>query len=60
MVDDEPEVHKVTALALAGFAFEERAVRIYSAYSGKEARTVLAEHPDTAVILLDVVMETES
>lgn len=59
VVDDEPEVHKVTELALSDFAFEDRGVRIYSAYSAREARRVLADHPDTAVILLDVVMETD-
>ncbi|MGQ0466471.1 MAG: adenylate/guanylate cyclase domain-containing protein [Sporichthyaceae bacterium] len=59
VVDDEPEVHKVTELALSGFAFEERRVQIVNAYSGIEARQILAEHPDTAVILLDVVMETD-
>jgi CheY-like chemotaxis protein len=29
------------------------------AYSGEEAKIVLAQHPDVAVILLDVVMETD-
>jgi adenylate cyclase len=59
VVDDEPEVHKVTELALSGFAFEQRTVRIVNAFSGAQAREALAEHPDTAVILLDVVMETD-
>lgn len=59
VVDDEPEVHKVTELALSGFAFEQRHVRIVNAFSGAQARQALAEHPDTAVILLDVVMETD-
>ena len=59
VVDDEPEVHKVTELAMSGFAFEERRVRIVNAFSGAEAREALTEHPDTAVILLDVVMETD-
>jgi len=35
-------------------------VRYLHAYSGAEARALLCEHPDTAVILLDVVMETEN
>jgi len=60
VVDDEPEVHKVTELALSGFAFDDRVVRILNAYSGDEAREVLGQNPDTAVILLDVVMETDT
>ncbi|MDP6506699.1 MAG: adenylate/guanylate cyclase domain-containing protein, partial [Planctomycetota bacterium] len=57
IVDDEPEIHNVTKLALGDFSFEDRNINFVSAYSGAEAETVLAEHPDVAMILLDVVME---
>ena len=59
IVDDEQEVHSVTKMVLDGFSFSDRAVHFLSAYSGEEAFTMLEEHPDTAVILLDVVMERE-
>ena len=59
VVDDEPAVHDVTRLALADFAFDGRGLRIVSAHSLAEAEAALAEHPETAVILLDVVMETD-
>ena len=59
VVDDEAAVHDVTRLALAAFSFEGRTLRLVNAYSAEEARALLAEHPDTAVILLDVVMETD-
>lgn len=59
VVDDEAAVHDVTRLALAAFSFEGRPLRLISAYSAAEAEERLAEHPDTAVILLDVVMETD-
>jgi adenylate cyclase len=59
IVDDEIAVHDVTRLALAQFSFEGRSLRLHSAYSAAEAAEVLAAHPDTAVILLDVVMETD-
>ena len=59
VVDDEAAVHDVTRLALASFSFEGRTLRLISAYSAAEAETMLADHPDTAVILLDVVMETD-
>ena len=59
VVDDEAAVHDVTRLALAAFSFEGRTLRLISAYSAADARAALADHPDTAVILLDVVMETD-
>jgi adenylate cyclase len=59
VVDDEADVHKATRLALADFVFQGRKLRMYSAYSAGEARDAIVEHPDTAVILLDVVMETD-
>jgi two-component system sensor histidine kinase ChiS len=59
VVDDEPEVHDVTRLALEGFRFEGRHLALSSAFTGAEAREALAGQPDTAVVLLDVVMETD-
>lgn len=59
IVDDEPEVHAVTRLVLGNFSFAQRKLEILSAYSGAEARSLLAGQADIAVLLLDVVMETE-
>lgn len=59
IVDDEPEVHAVTKLALNDFSFQNRSLQFLNAYSGAEARKMLAEHHDIAVVLLDVVMETD-
>jgi putative nucleotidyltransferase with HDIG domain len=59
IVDDEPEVHQVTRLVLGGFRFEGRPLEFVSAYSAAEAQVQMLAHPDVAVILLDVVMETE-
>ncbi|MCB0192050.1 MAG: response regulator [Anaerolineae bacterium] len=58
IVDDEPEVHQVTRLALQHLNYEERPVMFLSAYSRQEAIKLLKTHPDVAVVLLDVVMET--
>jgi diguanylate cyclase (GGDEF)-like protein len=58
VVDDEQQVHEVTRLALKNFKFEDKPLEIISAYSGHEAQRILDRHPDTAVLLLDVVMET--
>jgi len=57
IVDDEKEIHNVTRLVLEGFEFSGRGLEFVSAYSAAEAKVLLAEHPDTAMILLDVVME---
>ncbi|PKN22306.1 MAG: hypothetical protein CVU68_04710, partial [Deltaproteobacteria bacterium HGW-Deltaproteobacteria-3] len=57
VVDDEEEVHAVTKLVLADFSYDNKGLLFLHAYSGREARELIAEHPDTAIIFLDVVME---
>ncbi len=42
------------------FRFENRPVIFFNAYSGVETMRMMDAHPETAVILLDVVMETET
>ena len=58
IVDDEPDVHRATELALKEVSIEGRQIEFVHAYSAQEARTRLAENTDLAVMLLDVVMET--
>jgi len=60
IIDDDFSVHSITRLALRTFTFEGRPLSFISGYSGADARRLLVEHPDTAVVLLDVVMETDS
>ncbi len=57
IVDDEKEIHQATCLALRGFVFQGKPLTFISAYSGEEAMRLIEAHPDTAIILLDVVME---
>jgi PAS domain S-box-containing protein len=59
VVDDEPEIHDITALSLEDFSFEGKGLTFISAYSGEEATHLMEIHPDTALILLDVVMESD-
>lgn len=59
IADDEREVHQITKLVLKDYTFNGREVHFISAYSGAETKTLLAQHPDTALLLLDVVMESE-
>lgn len=58
VVDDDEFVHKVTAMVLQDYTFEGCGIEMISAYSAEEGMTALENNPDTAVILLDVVMET--
>ena len=59
VIDDDKSTHDVTAMVLNGFEYEGRGLHIISGYSAQDVYQLLEEHPDTAVILLDVVMETE-
>lgn len=58
IVDDDQQVHDVTELMLKSFVYENYELVFIHAYSGKEAKKILKKHPDIAVLLLDVVMET--
>ncbi|MEA5598656.1 ATP-binding protein, partial [Rivularia sp. UHCC 0363] len=60
VVDDEPAVHQVTQLALKNFVFSGKSLSFFSAYSSQEAKQLIVAHPDTALILLDVVMDTNN
>ena len=59
VVDDDPEVHSVTRFVLNDLCIFGRPLRLLHAHSAREARELLGHHPDVAVALLDVVMETE-
>lgn len=59
LVDDEPAVHEVSRLVLADVSFEGRAIELLSAASAAQAREVLAREKDVALVLLDVVMESD-
>jgi len=59
VVDDDPEVIAVSRMILAHVHFMERNILLLSAESAQEAKTILHQHQDIAIALLDVVMETE-
>ena len=60
IIDDDAAVHDGTRFALSDYSLNGQGLEIVSAYSAREGRELLRAHPDTAVVLLDVVMETES
>ncbi len=59
VVDDDPAVHEGTRFALSGYGLDGAGLELISAYSAAEARTLLSARRGMAVILLDVVMETD-
>ena len=59
IVDDDPAIHATTKMVLRGFTFEGRPAQFLSAATAAEARGVLRDNPAIAVILLDVVMESD-
>ncbi len=60
LVDDEPDVHTITKLALARFELDGRKLEFLHAYSAAEARALLQDQPDIALAIVDVVMENET
>ena len=58
VVDDDEEVHSITELVLKNFTFDNKGLQFLHAFSGSQARDLIKKNPDTAVIFLDVVMET--
>jgi len=58
IVDDDINIHKMTKFILNDFDFKYYKLDFISAYSGEEAREIITNTSDIAVILLDVVMET--
>jgi response regulator RpfG family c-di-GMP phosphodiesterase len=59
IVDDEEQVHSITKLVLDRYMFEGRKLFFLHAYSAMEAREILSTHDDIALVLLDVVMESD-
>jgi signal transduction histidine kinase/response regulator of citrate/malate metabolism len=59
VIDDDGAVHDGTRFALYDYVLNGHGLEIISAYSAAEGRELLNIHPDTAVVLLDVVMESE-
>lgn len=60
IADDEEEIHSVTRMVLSSYEFDGSGLEFLSAYSGEETKRLIKDNPDTAIILLDVVMEKEN
>jgi len=59
IVDDDPEIHSVTQLALSDLVVLGRRLEYLHAYSGQDACQLIKDNADIVLVLLDVVMETD-
>src|SRR5438093_288411 len=60
VIDDEPAVHDGTRFALSDYRLNGQGLEILSAYSAAEGCELMRRHPDVAVVVLDVIMETDT
>ncbi|PJE40280.1 MAG: diguanylate cyclase [Pseudomonas sp.] len=58
-VDDDADFQRATAFALSELELLGGRIELIQAFSCREASMLLAKHHDIALVLLDVVMETE-
>ena len=59
VVDDDESVLQVTRLILSRFQYKGHGLEILEARNAAEARSTLQNHPGIAIVLLDVVMESD-
>ncbi|WP_108651041.1 ATP-binding protein [Dongshaea marina] len=59
VVDDEKDIHTLTQMVIRKRQFLGKDVELLDAYSGAQARQMMEEHDDIALVLLDVVMESD-
>jgi diguanylate cyclase (GGDEF)-like protein len=57
IVDDDADVHSTTTFALGSLELHGRRLEFLHAYSAGQAKELLEQHTDIAVVLLDVIME---
>jgi response regulator RpfG family c-di-GMP phosphodiesterase len=60
VVDDEESVHKITELALDDYSFKNRKVKLFNAFSSAQAKEIINNQDDIALVLLDIVMEQDN
>lgn len=57
IADDDLEMHSATKILLRDFVFEDRHLEFIDVFNGPDAMQAVEDHPDAAIILLDVVMD---
>ncbi len=59
IIDDDPAILQTSIRILRDFIFESQKLDIITGTSGAEAKQLITQHTDTAIILLDVIMESD-
>lgn len=59
VIDDDLSILQTSIRILQEFTFEGRALSIITGTSGEQAKELISKNPDAAIILLDVIMETD-
>ncbi len=59
IVDDEQIVHESTKMVLSDFSYQDKKLSFLCAYNSEEAKKLLTDNDDIAIVLLDVVMERD-
>ena len=59
IADDEEDVHTLTKIVLKDFVFENKNLEIISTFSAEETLEVLKQENDIALVLLDIIMESD-
>ncbi|MDR1687595.1 MAG: DUF3369 domain-containing protein [Clostridiales bacterium] len=60
IVDDDPSIHEATKYVLSDFTFKGKKINWLEAYSAEEAKYIVHQNRDIAIMFLDVVMETDN
>ena len=59
IVDDEKLIHDVLSMNIRDMVCNDRPITLIKAYSANEAKNIIDDNPDIAVIILDVMMEQD-
>ncbi len=60
IIDDEPSVHDITSIILKSFRFKNKSLTLLHAFSTNEAKLILKQNENIALILLDIILETKT
>ena len=59
IVDDEKLIHDVLSMNLRDMVWDDRPIALLNAYSAYEAKKIIAQNTDIAVMIIDVMMEQD-
>ncbi len=60
IVDSDDEIHKITKMSLMDYTFKGRKLFFLDAFSEKDAKKLIRQNHDLALVLLDVNLETQN